>query len=321
MKNNEKNSKISCLDAFISYLANERQASNHTIDNYRRDIFQFSELSGNDNNFSNWSNVDIYAARNFVVRLQQQHLSRNSILRKISSLRSFFRFLVREGLVEKNPFVGLASPKKEQSLPRFMSVNEVGKLLDTPRIWWRNAAEQGIAKDQASATFAAARDAAMLEVIYSGGLRISEATGLNLQHIDMLGSVIKVRGKGKKERFCALGRPALKALRAYFQLRQLRTENQHPAAPVFVNKYGNRLTARSFQRNLKNYLCTANLSPKLTPHKLRHSFATHLLDAGADLRSVQELLGHENLSTTQIYTHVTTEKMKNIYRKAHPRAK
>jgi integrase/recombinase XerC len=183
------------------------------------------------------------------------------------------------------------------------------------------AKQQGLSKDDASADFSTARDTAILEVIYSGGLRISEALNLNLGDVDLLSDIMKVRGKGKKERICALGGPAVKALRKYLKWRPLRTSNERQTAPIFVNKHGTRFTARSFQRNFKLYLETAGLPEEMTPHKLRHSFATHLLDAGADLRCVQELLGHENLSTTQIYTHVSSERLKKVYASAHPRAK
>ncbi|MCP3968150.1 MAG: tyrosine recombinase [Lentisphaerae bacterium] len=308
------------LESFIQYLTEERQASDHTVDNYVRDIRQFATLML-DGAEDSWDKVGHINAREFVVRLQQDELARNSILRKISSLRSFFRHLQREDMTNSNPFIGLAPLKKEHSLPKFMSVNEVDRLLTSPEKYWENALQKGIAKNADSAHFASARDAALLEVIYSGGLRISEAIGLNMGDVDLIGGVMKVKGKGKKERLCALGKPAEKSLRKYIKTRWMRTENDRRIAPLFVNKHGTRLTPRSFQRNLKNYLLTAELPPDMTPHKLRHSFATHLLDAGADLRSVQEMLGHESLSTTQIYTHVTTEKMKNIYKKAHPRAK
>ena len=157
-------------------------------------------------------------------------------------------------------------------------------------------------------------------MIYSGGLRISEALGLNMEDLDLLSGVMRVLGKGKKQRLCGLGNPAIRAIRKYLPVRRTRTENERRSAPVFVNRFGERLTTRSFQRNFKLYLRTAGLPMDMTPHKLRHSFATHLLDAGADLRSVQELLGHANLSTTQIYTHISTERMKAVYNKAHPRA-
>lgn len=313
---------MEAVESFLQYLTHERQASIHTVDSYRRDIAQFVQLMyPRESDFRDWRRVDVFTARSLVVELQKLGLSKTSTLRKISSLRSFFKFLARENHVEKNPFSGLNSPRKDRNLPRFMSVDAIAKLAEAPAVYWRNAAAGGAAQDDDSAAFAGARDTALIEVIYSGGLRISETVGLNLSDVDLIGDIAKVRGKGKKERLCALGGPAVKAIREYLKLRTLRTSNARNNAPLFVNKHGSRLTARSFQRNLKLYLQTAGLPPDLTPHKLRHSFATHLLDAGADLRSVQELLGHENLSTTQIYTHVSAERLKNAYNKAHPRAK
>jgi integrase/recombinase XerC len=310
------------VESFLQYLTHERQASNHTIESYRRDIAQFAQLMyPEETDFQAWKKVDVFTARSLVVELQKIGLAKTSVLRKISSMRSFFRFMAREDHVEKNPFSGLNSPKKEHNLPRFMSVDEISRLADAPVLYWKDAAQSGIAKDDDSAAFAGARDSALLEVIYSGGLRINEAVSLNLSDVDLISDIAKVKGKGKKERLCALGGPAVKAIREYMKLRKLRTANERNNAPLFVNKHGTRLTARSFQRNLKLYLKAAGLPPDLTPHKLRHSFATHMLDAGADLRSVQELLGHENLSTTQIYTHVSAERLKKAYNQAHPRAK
>lgn len=309
------------LDSFLRYLNTEREASPHTLNAYSRDIAQFSlSMLNSDTAHAVWSQVDTYKARAFIVHLQGEGLSKTSILRKISSLRSFYRFLVREGVVEKNPFVGINSPKRGRKLPKYMSIDEVGALLDAPFAYWKEAAAKGIAKDDDSANFAAARDAAILEVIYSGGLRISEAMGINFEDIDLKHGVMKVRGKGKKERIAAIGTPAERAIRKYLTIRPIRSGNSAPRAPLFVNKFGNRLTARSFQRFMKAYLVEAQLPFDMTPHKLRHSFATHLLNAGADLRSVQELLGHASLSTTQIYTHISTERMKEVYSKAHPRA-
>lgn len=306
---------------FINYLKNERNASSHTLDSYQRDILQFVRLvHDSDENFSAWDATDLYGARTLVTTLQAEGLGKASVMRKVSALRSFYRFLVREGVVETNPFSGMGTPSRERKLPRILSVDEIVRLLDAPPIHWHKAIESETARDEDFARFAAARDSAMLEVIYSGGLRISEAVGLNMSNVDLLSDVIKVRGKGKKERLCALGKPAEKALRRYLKWREQRTADERPQSPLFVNCDGGRLTARSFQRNLKFYLEEAGLPSDLTPHKLRHSFATHLLDAGADLRSVQEMLGHENLSTTQIYTHVSAERMKKVYRKAHPRA-
>ena len=312
------------LSSFLSYLLNERNASQHTVDSYRLDIQQFAMLQLNadvETAQIDWNSVDVYTARTYIVKLQEElEVSRTSILRKLSGMRSFYRYMQREQLAHDNPFTGLIAPKRQKLLPKYMTVEEVGRLLDTPQLFWKDAYEKEIAKDEESARFSAARDAAILEVIYSGGLRISEALGLNMEDLDLISGVMRVRGKGKKERLCGLGNPAIRALRKYFPVRRMRSGNERRNAPVFVNRFGQRLTTRSFQRNFKLYLRAAGLPLDMTPHKLRHSFATHLLDAGADLRSVQELLGHANLSTTQIYTHISTERMKAVYNKAHPRA-
>ena len=312
------------LSSFLSYLLNERNASRHTVDSYRLDIQQFAMLQLNadvETAQIDWNSVDVYMARTYIVKLQEElEVSRTSILRKLSGMRSFYRYMQREQLAHDNPFSGLIAPKRQKLLPKYMTVEEVGRLLDTPQLFWKDAYEKEIAKDEESARFSAARDAAILEVIYSGGLRISEALGLNMEDLDLISGVMRVRGKGKKERLCGLGNPAIRALRKYFPVRRMRSGNERRNAPVFVNRFGQRLTTRSFQRNFKLYLRAAGLPLDMTPHKLRHSFATHLLDAGADLRSVQELLGHANLSTTQIYTHISTERMKAVYNKAHPRA-
>ena len=312
------------LSSFLSYLLNERNASQHTVDSYRLDIQQFAMLQLNadvETAQIDWNSVDVYTARTYIVKLQEElEVSRTSILRKLSGMRSFYRYMQREQLAHDNPFSGLIAPQRQKLLPKYMTVEEVGRLLDTPQLFWKDAYEKEIAKDEESARFSAARDAAILEVIYSGGLRISEALGLNMEDLDLISGVMRVRGKGKKERLCGLGNPAIRALRKYFPVRRMRSGNERRNAPVFVNRFGQRLTTRSFQRNFKLYLRAAGLPLDMTPHKLRHSFATHLLDAGADLRSVQELLGHANLSTTQIYTHISTERMKAVYNKAHPRA-
>ena len=309
------------LKHFLSYLTNERQASHHTIASYAIDIEQFANYALNSSlKMAKWKDADVYTARTFIVTLQEEKLARTSILRKISSLRSFYRYLVRENIIKSNPFVGITSPKKGKPLPKYLSIKEVEKLLDAPPIYWTFAMDKGLAKNQESANFASARDVALLEVIYSGGLRISEALGLNFQDLDITHGIIKVKGKGKKERIAALGTPAINALKKYFVIRELRSGNKFPNSPIFINKLGQRISPRSFQRFFKNYLTSADLPPDMTPHKLRHSFATHLLNAGADLRSVQELLGHANLSTTQIYTHISSERLKIVYKQAHPKA-
>jgi integrase/recombinase XerC len=308
---------------FISYLKNTKNMSEHTVSSYGIDICQFAALCLKKNPLSEqiaWEDVSVYDARSFIVELQDENLSKTSILRKLSALRSFFRYLVRDCRVKGNPFSGLTGPKKQKNLPKYMTVNEVGSLLDAPVKFWQDALASGYARDEVSADFQMKRDTAMLEIIYSGGLRISECIGLNLEDIDLLSGIMKIRGKGKKERLGAIGTPAARALRNYLTFRRSMFSDKRPESPVFLNQQGTRLTARSFQRNFKQYLATANLPPEMTPHKLRHSFATHLLDAGADLRSVQELLGHANLSTTQLYTHISSERMRAVYHQAHPRA-
>ncbi len=311
------------LEQFLQFLRAERAASEHTIDAYRSDILEFAVRvrDSADGSFDAWQEVDVEQARSFVMALHSAGDAKRSIKRKLSALRSFFRYLVRNEILASNPFLKLPPMKTDQPLPQILSVGQIDQLTLAVAQFWAQSEAAGTARSEESAAFSAARDLAMIELIYSGGLRISEAVGLNLGDLDLAASVAKVRGKGKKERLAVLGGPAQRAMRTYLKLRPAFGGSREPVAPVFLNQSGSRLTARSFQRNLKNYLLAAGLPPELTPHKLRHSFATHLLDAGADLRSVQEMLGHENLSTTQIYTHVSAERMKNVYKEAHPRAK
>ncbi|MBE6365588.1 MAG: tyrosine recombinase XerC [Lentisphaerae bacterium] len=252
--------------------------------------------------------------------LHESGNSKRSIQRKLSSLRSFFRYLMITGNAGMNPFADLPQIKADKPLPKVMSINQIDLLISAVSTCWETALAAGTVRTEGGALFSSSRDRAIIEAIYSGGLRISEALNLNYADADISSGIIKVRGKGKKERLAVLGSPARKALREYLRFRNAAGGNRQPDAPLFLNQQGSRLTPRSFQRNLKNYLATAGLPPDFTPHKLRHSFATHLLDAGADLRSVQEMLGHENLSTTQIYTHVSAERLKQVYSDAHPLA-
>ena len=309
------------LESFLHYLGTERNASPHTIAAYRRDIAEFGRRIRDDGDFSDWASVDHDQTRAFVMRLFDAGDSKRSVQRKLSALRSFFRFQIKHEKLTDNPFSGLAPIRSDKPLPVVMSISDIDRLIAGVRTYWASAAAAGLAKSEDASEFAAARDAAMIELIYSGGLRIGEAVGLNLGDVDLNNRVVRVRGKGKKERLAAIGTPCAEALRAYYPRRRSVGAERQVSSPLFVNRFGERITARSFQRNLKNYLQTAGLPPDFTPHKLRHSFATHLLDAGADLRSVQEMLGHENLSTTQIYTHVTAERMRQVYKKSHPRAK
>lgn len=312
---------MSPFERFLRHLKSEKNSSDHTLENYQRDILQFCKLIFPETNphHIDWTDLGLTDARQFIAAASDQGLAITSIRRKISAMSSFFRWMIREGLVESNPFKGLSPAKAKRKLPEILSVDEVGRLLDAPKQFW---IKQGATPNGArEARFSATRDTAILELIYSGGLRISELTLLELKDINFDQGSFKVQGKGKKERLCAMGAPAKRALKKYLTEREAAGLGAPEAeGPLFVNQKGTRLTARSIQRSLKNYLTVANLSPETTPHKLRHSFATHLLDAGADLRLVQEMLGHANLSTTQIYTHVSSERLKKAYQAAHPHA-
>lgn len=313
----------SSIAGFMSFLKNERQASKNTVKSYFLDINQFVKIhfkNGYDG-VLDWASVIPNDVRNYMIECQREDCSKRSVNRKMSSMRSFYRFLIRENLVKNNPFSLVESPKMSKALPKFLSVSEVDRLLGSPEKYWNAMKKKEESKNEGGINFSIKRDSAILELIYSCGARINEALDINIQDLDTLGAVVKLKGKGKKERICPLGTPAVKAIREYMNLRKQWTSDSRPVSPVFLNQNGGRLTARSFQRFFKNYLSIEGLDPSLSPHKLRHSFATHLLDAGADLRSVQELLGHANLSTTQIYTHISADHMKSIYRKAHPRAK
>ena len=310
------------LEEFIRHLRGERNASEHTIAAYVHDIIEFAQLVRNsDESFDDWQSVDLEQARTFQMKLFEAGDCKRSQRRKLSALRSFFRYLQKTGQLDVNPFTRMPPLKVERPLPTVMNLSQIDRLLAAVPAYWEKAVVTGLAKTEEGAEFASARDRALVETIYSGGLRISEALGLNYEDLDLAAGVARVRGKGKKERFAMMGRYAAAALKEYSAICRERGWETGPGTPIFRNRFGERLTARSFQRNLKNYLMEGGLPPDFTPHKLRHSFATHLLDNGADLRSVQELLGHENLSTTQIYTHISAERMRNVYDHAHPRAK
>ena len=312
------------LAQFVRHLRAERNASEHTLAGYLSDIRQFCvQLWGADARPPYpWKSPDRFAARRFLASFQKAGLAPATASRKMSSLRSFFRFLVREGLVKDNPFAGLQQPKARRRLPQVLSREEVVRLIEAPARLREAARAQESAAAGAFADYAARRDTAILELFYSTGMRLAELCGLTDARLDLLSGTALVRGKGKKERLCPIGRPAALALQAALDARDARLAGRGGGRPpaLFLNKHGGPLTPRSVERLLKKYLAAADLDPALSPHALRHSFATHLLDAGADLRSVQELLGHASLSTTQIYTHVSVERLKEEYGKAHPRA-
>lgn len=310
---------------FAAYLRVERNASPHTVVNYLSDLRQFAIFNwGVDAKppFA-WKQVDRFAARRFLAEFHKAGMSPATTRRKVSSLRSFFRYLLREEQISSNPFSGLVMPKRIRRLPKVLSIREVSKLLQAPATAFVPAAENVKPVERAWRDYAWARDTAILEILYSTGIRVSELTSLTDAQVDYLSGVIQVKGKGRKERLCPFGRPAHRALRLAVEKRGVFWSlfgKKTPPPALFINRRGGRLTARSVERLLKKYLALAGLDPNVSPHALRHSFATHLLDAGADLRSVQELLGHASLSTTQIYTHVSVERLKEVYEQTHPRA-
>lgn len=285
------------IDKFLNYLKIEKNMSRHTVLNYSIDLRDFAKFLGEDVEINN---IDYLALRRFLADLKAKNYSKRTIARRLACLRSFFKFLYREGHVKSNVMLGVSTPKLDKKLPIFLNEDEVAKLLEAP--------------DEKK--LSGLRDRAILETLYSSGLRVSELVGLNIDNIDFIGGVLKVFGKGKKERLVPVGDRALRCIRAYLEKRG----SAGLERALFLSKSGTRLTDRSVRRILEKYVHITSLREGVSPHTLRHSFATHLLNRGADLRSVQELLGHMNLSTTQIYTHVTSEHLKAVYDKVHPRA-
>jgi integrase/recombinase XerC len=302
---------------FFTHLATDRGASQYTQRNYRAALTEFAAWHQTERNAPpNWPALQRDDFRSYLRFLGRQKLSRGATSLRFSALRTFYKFLVRRGVIEQTPIKNIILPKLEKRLPRFLSKDQMVTLLNAPLREFKAQKEHAEKPPKAGSFF---RDVAILETIYSCGLRISELCGLQAADIDWNEQVVRVRGKGKKERLIPIGAPALEAIRAYWK------SNEHePTGPLPVfsveDNSSEPIYPRLVQLNFKKYLALAGLDPKLTPHKLRHSYATHLLDAGADLRSVQELLGHAHLVTTQVYTHITTERLKQAYQKAHPRA-
>jgi integrase/recombinase XerC len=291
---------------FLRYLEVERNASAYTIKSYREDLDALVEyLTECEGRPPRAESVGTVELRGYVAALHEAGYAKTTIARRLASLRSFFRFGQREGWTKSNPAKPLRNPRKSRALPHFLSSEEIEKLLFSPDA---NEAH-GL------------RDRAILEVLYSAGLRVGELAGLNDGDLDYASATLRVRGKGRRERIAPIGSYAIRALKEWLKVRALsQREKQGAQAPVFTNKFGRRLTTRSVGRMLEKHLRATGLDRRTTPHTLRHSFATHLLDRGADIRSVQELLGHKSLVTTQIYTHVSTAGLRAIYERAHPRA-
>ncbi len=322
------------IQEFLSYLKYEKRFSDHTAKCYGADLWQFGEFmtlrsegtsaggpissvphEGGSatavaahpglklNEFILSTQTD--DVRAYLAFLNEKQYSKSTIARKLATLRSFYKFLVKRGQIDSNPVVAIRTPKQEKKLPRFLEYEEVKRLLETPPM----------------DSWLGARDRAIMETLYSTGMRVSELVALNMDDIDFLGEVVHIRGKGKKERIAPISSSTLQVIQHYMEFRNKRAQSNSnfDSKVLFVNKHGKRLSTRSVRRKMDKYLKMAGLDPAISPHTLRHSFATHMLNNGADLRSVQELLGHQSLSTTQIYTHLGTKKLKEVYQSAHPR--
>ncbi len=306
---------------FLDYLRLEKHFSDYTVKSYGADLIQFGQFIGGEigqpagaaptarpsleHLDAKQLACEALTIREFLAYLYAQNYTKSTTARKLATLRSFYKFLIRRGLLSVNPLSTIRTPKQDKRLPKCLDLEQVQKLLEAP----------------GDSDLLAARDKAMLEVLYSSGIRVSELVELEMADLDLQEGVLRVRGKGRKDRLTPIGSQAIKALQRYFELRahDAKSQGQH-ASRVFLNKHGETLSTRSVRRKLDKYLVSAGLDPGISPHTLRHSFATHLLNNGADLRSVQELLGHQSLSTTQIYTHLSTNRLKEVYDAAHPRA-
>ncbi len=283
---------------FVSYLDIEKNYSAHTLRCYKTDLNELADFL-DDKDPRKTTHLDL---RRFLAELKGRNCAKRTVVRKLGAIRSFFRFLFREKYLTQNPADSIFTPKLDRRLPEFLDTEKMLKFITSPL----------------SDNILGLRDRAILEILYSTGMRVSELVQLDQQDVDLLSGVAKVKGKGKKERLTLLGSEAGSALRNYLKERSL--EGQDSVKALFLNARGTRLTDRSIRRVIDKYITKCGIEQKISPHSLRHSFATHMLNNGADLRSVQELLGHKNLSTTQIYTHLGSKRIKEIYSKAHPRA-
>jgi|Deesub1362A_J573_1020465.scaffolds.fasta_scaffold00299_45 integrase/recombinase XerC len=307
------NSIQNVFDRYLNYLEAERGVSPYTVRNYTSDLvgnyargegrgfFQFLKMR----KISSLEEVDSHVLRDYISWLMGQGVVKSSIARKLSAIRSFYRYLAREGIISNNPLDKTSSPKQDRHLPSFLSVEETVRLLEAPDL----STPQG------------QRDRALLELLYASGLRVSELVNLNLEQLDLDTNEIRVWGKGAKERVVLIGEPAARMLSLYLSQGRPQLLGNKKSRAVFLNRYGERLPARRIQKILEKYAAQANIERRVHPHLLRHTFATHLLDGGADLRVVQELLGHAQLSSTQVYTHVSQSQARKIYLAAHPMAR
>ncbi len=289
------------IDLFLAYLRNQRQVSVHTLDNYQRDLRKLQHFC-QQQQISQWSELRDHHIRSFAATLRHKRLASRSMQRNLSAIRSFYNFLLREDKAQINPAASASAPKQKRQLPDVLDVDQVSKLLD-------------IKTDDSLSL----RDWAIMELLYSSGLRLSELSNLDLHHIDLSDQTVRVTGKGEKTRIVPVGRFAIEALQQWLQSRV--GIAKHDEQAIFVNKNGTRLSQRSIQSRMRQWAIKQGLDKHVHPHMLRHSFASHLLESSGDLRAVQELLGHADISTTQIYTHVDFQHLASVYDKAHPRAK
>ena len=306
---------------FLDYLKLEKHFSDYTVKSYGADLIQFGQFLAGEIGQSHattstaanagkpiderLTSCEPITVREFLAYLYAQNYTKSTTARKLATLRSFYKFCIRRGIVSVSPQTQIKTPKQEKRQPKCLDLEQVQKLLDAP----------------GDADLLSARDKAMLEVLYSSGIRVSELVELDMADIDLQEGVLRVKGKGRKDRLTPIGSQAIAAVQKYFEMRKADPRLvSKVTGRVFLNKHGESLSTRSVRRKLDKYLVTAGLDPGISPHTLRHSFATHLLNNGADLRSVQELLGHQSLSTTQIYTHLSTNRLKEVYDAAHPRA-
>lgn len=291
------------IEQFLDFLKFEKNASPHTITGYRRDLNQLAAYLKEKGH--TWRTAETLTLRGFLAELHERRLKKSSIIRKLAAMRSFFEFGLRKKWRDDNPASALATPRQEQKIPGFLTEEETAQLLE-----WSVNREDPLE----------VRDRAILELLYASGLRVSELTGLDLEDLHLRERLVRVKGKGKKERIVPFGRQAEKWLREYLACRSRLGLKNTPSPALFLNYRGQRLTARSVQRLVQDRLKQIAVFRKISPHSLRHSFASHLLSRGADLRAIQELLGHRSLATTQKYTHLDLGRLLEIYRKSHPRS-
>lgn len=290
------------LESFIAHLKHERNASPHTIASYKRDLLQFAQYL--EERGVGIKGVDNISLRGFLTVLYERGEKKSTVGRKLAAIRSFFQFCVRKGWMEDNPAKVVSTPKQDKPVPSFLSEEEMKEFLDLPRT---NKPLD-------------LRDVAMLELLYATGIRVSELVGINLEDLKFTERLVRIRGKGKKERLVPFGSKAEESLRVYLRVRSKINKGQIEEKPLFLNYRGKKISSRSVERTVDKYILRSALSRKISPHSLRHSFASHLLSRGADLRVIQELLGHESLATTQKYTHLDIKHLLEVYRKSHPRS-